>query len=278
MEVQATLQELAVLAAALLAAGLVTGVLSGLLGVGGGGILVPILYELFRVLGVDESVRMHLSVGTSLAIIIPTSFRSVLAHAKRGAVDMAVIRQIGPWVALGVVIGILIAASVPGVALKAVFVVSSVLLAYKLFSGASRWQLGTALPRQPVPSLVGLFTGLVSTLIGIGGGVYISGYMTMYGRVIHQAVATAAGFGPIIAIPAAIGYMIAGWGQTALLPPFSLGYVSLLGALIVAPAGVLAAPWGVRLAHGFPRRTLEIAFACFLSLVALRFTLSIIYP
>lgn len=278
MDLPVSFQELAVLAAALLGAGLVTGVLSGLLGVGGGGILVPILYELFRVLGVDESVRMHLSVGTSLAIIIPTSLRSVMAHAKRGAVDMSIIRQLGPWVALGVVAGIFVAAWSPGAALKAVFAVSAILLATKLYMGGERWQLGIKLPETPVPQLVGLFTGLISTLVGIGGGVYISGYMTMFGRPIHQAVGTAAGFGPIIALPAAIGYALAGLPEQAQLPAFSIGYVSLLGALIVAPAGVLSAPLGVRLAHRFRRRTLEVAFATFLSLVALRFTLSIIYP
>lgn len=268
-------QELAVVVPALLAGGVITGILSGLLGVGGGGILVPILYELFRVLGVDDAVRMHLAVGTSLAIIIPTSFRSYQSHMRHGAADKDIIRQIGPWVAFGVVLGIFIASVSPADALKAVFVLSSVLLAAKLYTGAARWQLGTTLPAQPVPAIVGLMTGIISTLIGIGGGVYISGYMTMYGRPIHQAVATASGFGPIIAIPAAIGYMAAGWAQEG-LPTLSLGYVSLIGLAIVAPASVLAAPLGVRLAHGISRRALEIAFAMFLTLVAIRFGLSIV--
>lgn len=263
------------LAAVLLAGGLVTGVLSGLLGVGGGGILVPILYELFVIIDVEESLRMHLAVGTSLAIIIPTSLRAVQAHAKRGAVDFSIMRQIGPWVAVGVIAGVFVAAIAPGVALKAVFVASSALIALKLLAGGDRWILGSSLPEQPIPAFVGLFTGLISTLIGIGGGVYISGYMTMFGRTIHQAVGTASGFGPIIAIPAAIGYMIAGFGHMDDLPPFSLGYVSLLGAAIVAPASVLAAPLGVRLAHRFSRRTLKLALAAFLTLVAIRFAISI---
>jgi uncharacterized membrane protein YfcA len=158
--------------------------------------------------------------------------------------------------------------------MKAVFVVSTVIVAAKFFFGRSDWQLGKSLPKQPVPALMGLFTGLLSTLIGIGGGVYISSFMTLYGASIHQAVGTATGFGPIIAIPGAIGYMVAGWGEPG-LPPLSLGYVSLLGVAVVAPASVLAAPVGVRIAHKFSRRTLELAFAVFLTLVAIRFTFSI---
>jgi uncharacterized membrane protein YfcA len=274
MLLHASLHELLPMIAALLGAGIVTGVLSGLLGVGGGGILVPVLYELFRIMGVDESIRMHLCVGTSLAIIIPTSFRAFQAQAKRGSVDKAVLREMGPGVLLGVIAGIFIAAASPGVVMKAVFSIAAGLMAAKLFFARPDWRLGKHLPAQPWPSLVSLFTGLISTLIGIGGGVFVSAFMTLYGRSIHQAIGTSSGFGPIIALPAAIGYMAAGWAEPG-LAPLSLGYVNLLGAAIVAPAGVLAAPFGVRIAHKFSRRTLELAFASFLTLVAIRFLFSI---
>ncbi len=267
--------DLAWLAATLLAGGFITGILSGLLGVGGGGILVPILYALFSAIGVDEEVRMHLAVGTSLAIIIPTSFRSFRSHYKHGAVDMSVIRRLGPPVGAGVILGIIIASFVDGAFLKVVYVVAAGLLSTKLFAGGARWQLGSSMPGNPVNSAVGAFIGLVSTLIGIGGGVFISSYMTLYGRYIHQAVATSSGFGPVIAIPATIGYILAGWG-TPDLPPGSLGYVSLLGVAIVTPASVLAAPLGVRIGHGISRRKLEIVFGVFLMSVALRFLFDLI--
>jgi uncharacterized membrane protein YfcA len=267
-------REIAWLAAMLLAAGIVTGLLSGLFGVGGGGILVPVLYEFFRILGMAEEGRMHLAVGTSLAIIIPTSLRSFRSHYKRGAVDMRIMRSLGPAVAAGVLGGIGIAALAEGDFLKTVYVISGTLLAIKLFAGGDRWRLGEVMPGAFVNAIVGFCIGAVSTLIGIGGGVFISGYMTLYGRAIHQAVATSSGFGPIIAIPAAIGYAVAGWGETG-LPPGSLGYVSLLGLAVIAPASVLTAPLGVRFAHGISRRKLEIGFACFMTLVAIRFAVNL---
>lgn len=267
---------LAMLLAALLAGGALTGVLSGLLGVGGGGILVPILYDLFHVLGVPADARMHMAVGTSLAIIIPTSLSAVYAHYKRKAVDGEVIKRLWAWVLLGVLVGIFVAAYAPGNALKAVFAASALFMASKLFFGWQPLRTKTqALPGNPLNGLVGAFTGLISTLIGIGGGVYISSYMTLFGRTMHQAVATASAVGPVIAIPAAIGYAAAGWGQSG-LPPLSLGYVSLLAMAVVAPASVLFAPLGVRIAHGISRRKLELGFATFLVLVAARFIYSLI--
>ena len=267
--------DLLALIAVLAAAGLVTGLLAGLLGIGGGGVLVPILYEVFGTVGVDDNVRMHLSVGTALAVIIPTSIRSFRAHYARGAVDMSVLRGMAVAVAIGVLAGIVIASIVDGSVLKIVYVASALAMAVKLALGGDRWRLGAELPGNPVRAVVGGAIGLVSTLIGIGGGVYVTAFMTLYGRPIHQAVATAAGFGPIIAIPAALGYVWAGW-SVAGLPAGSLGYVSVLGALLIMPTSILAAPLGVRIAHGISRRALELAFAAFLATVAVRFFLSLV--
>lgn len=262
---------------ALVAGGIVAGFLAGLFGIGGGIVLVPILFELFRLLGVPDDIRMHLAVGTSLAVIVPTSIRSFAEHRKKGAVDMAVLRHMGPAVGLGVLAGVVIASVVDGSVLKSVYVLSCLLMAAKLLAGAERGLLGLDLPALIWQRLYGFVTGLGSTLIGVGGGLYISAFMTFYGRSIHQAVATASGFGPIIAIPATLGFMWAGWGAAG-LPPGSVGYVSLLGAALIVPASVLAAPFGVRLAHDLPRRTLELAFAVFLILVAVRFVLSLFGP
>jgi uncharacterized protein len=267
--------ELALLVVTLLAAGLATGLLAGLLGIGGGGILVPLLYELFGALGVDDAVRMHLAVGTSLAVIVPTSLRSFTAHRARGAVDLDLVRSMALPVVAGVGLGAVLARSADAAALQIVWVVAASLIALKLLLGREAWRLGEAVPGNPFRALYGVFVGLVSTLMSIGGGVFITALMTFYGQSMQRAVATSSGFGPIISIPGALGFVWAGW-DAAGRPPGSLGYVSLLGALLVIPTSVLAAPFGVRIAHGISRRSLELAFAAFLTLVAIRFLLSLI--
>ena len=267
--------EIAWLVLALLAGGIVAGLLAGLFGIGGGAVLVPILFELFRLLGVPDDIRMHLSVGTSLAVIAPTAIRSFAEHRRRDAVDMAVLRHMGPAVGIGVIAGVVIASMVDGSVLKFVYVLSALLIAAKLLAGSERGLLGRDLPALIWQRLYGFVAGLGSTLIGIGGGIYISAFMTFFGRPIHQAVATASGFGPIIAIPATIGFMWAGWGAAGLRPG-SIGYVSLLAAALIIPASVLAAPFGVRLAHRLSRRKLELAFAAFLILVAVRFLVNLL--
>lgn len=263
------------LATALLAAGLLMGFLAGLFGIGGGGILVPILFELFRVIGVGTDIRMHLAVGTALLVIVPTSLRSVLAHNARGAVDGDVLRTVGPGVAIGVVAGVLIAREADAKLLQIVYIGFYGLMAIKILAGSERGRLGDTLPGLVVRSIFGFVTGLISTLVGIGGGALITSFMLVYGRPIHQAVGTASGFGPIIAIPAALGFMWAGWGTLG-LPPGSIGYVSVLGAVLIVPTSVLAAPLGVRVAHAMARRHLELAFAAFLTIVALRFVVALV--
>jgi uncharacterized protein len=267
--------ELLVLAGALLAAGFATGLLAGLLGIGGGGVLVPVLYEVFGALGVDEAVRMHLAVGTSLAVIVPTSLRSFAAHHARGAVDLDLVRSMAPWVVLGVAVGAFLARYSNEAVLKGIWVAAASIMSLKLFLGRQDSQLGDVVPGQPFRALYGGFVGLVSTLMSIGGGVFITALLTLYGQPMQRAVATSSAFGPIIAIPGALGFVWAGW-HAAGRPPGSLGYVSLLGALVIIPTSVLAAPLGVRIAHGISRRKLELAFATFLVVVGLRFLFSLI--
>ncbi|MGD9866977.1 MAG: sulfite exporter TauE/SafE family protein [Hyphomicrobiales bacterium] len=269
------LQEIVLLVGSLLAGGFVLGIIAGLLGIGGGGILIPLLYELFRVLGVDDDIRMHLCVGTSLAVILPTSLRSFYSHKAKGAVDMDIVRSFAPWVVSGVLLGILIARFSNQYMLKGIWIVAAVIIAGKLFFGKESWRLGDVIPGNPFRMIYGFFIGVISTIMSIGGGAFVTGLMTLYGRPIHQAVGTSSGFGPMIAIPGALGFIWAGWGVEG-LPPGSLGYVNLLGALIIAPVSVLTAPLGVALAHGISRRKLELAFAGFLTLVALRFLVSLL--
>lgn len=262
------------LVVALLAAGLIAGFLAGLLGIGGGGILVPVFYEVFGVLQVDPGVQMHLALGTTMAVLVATTLRSFLGHWQRGSVDMVLWRRFLPWTLLGVFLGIAVAKVADGSVLKLVWVVVAAAVAAKLALGRDDWRLGEQLPKPPwLESAFFTFGGL-STLMSIGGGTFVVPYLTLFGRSILSAVSSAASFGPLIAVPGVFGYVWAGWGSDITLPA-TFGYVSLAAALVVAPVSVVAAPFGVRLAHGINRRRLELAFAAFLGVVSLRFFLAL---
>ena len=259
----------------MLAAGALTGVLAGLFGVGGGAIIVPVLFEVFRMLDVAEDVAMPLAVGTSLAIIIPTSLRSFRAHRARGAVDEALMRAWALPILAGVALGALIARYAPPQVFQIVFATVAGILAVKLVSGTKRLDLAPDLPQGAALGAYGGGIGLVSALMGIGGGAIATMIMTLHGRAIHQAVATSAGIGVLISIPGAIGYALAGLGREG-LPPDAIGFVSLLGLVLFAPATVLTAALGVRIAHAVSRRTLELAFGVFLAIVSLRFVAAVL--
>lgn len=269
------LMDLAILAVALLVAGAATGVLAGLFGVGGGAVIVPILYEVFGILGVAEDVRMPLAVGTSLAIIIPTSIRSFMGHRRKGAVDMDLLRAWAIPVILGVLAGSLIARYADPVVFKLVFVIVAGTNAIKLLFGNEKWRVALDLPKGFVLRIYGLVIGLLSALMGIGGGQIANVIMTLHNRGIHQAVATSAGLGVLISIPGAIGYVAAGWGRVG-LPPDALGFVSVLGFVLFVPTTVLTAQIGVNLAHAWSKRKLEIAFGIFLLIVCARFLVDIV--
>ncbi len=266
--------ELAWLAGALLAAGVVAGLLAGMLGLGGGGILVPVLYETFGFMGVDESIRMHLALGTSFAVIVPTSLRSFAAHRSRGTVDMELLRQMAPLVVLGVVLGAIIAKFASSEALRIIWVTMAIFLCLKLALGRDDWRLADTLPGRFWVRTFAYVLGVFSTLMGIGGGLFMVSFMTLFNRPLLQAVSTSAGLGPVISIPGVLGFVWAGWSVSG-LPFGSLGFVSLLGAAVILPTSLLAAPLGVRLAHGINKRTLELVFATFLGVVSVRFLISL---
>jgi uncharacterized membrane protein YfcA len=268
--------EIALLAIAILASGVVTGVLAGLFGIGGGAVIVPVLFEVFRILGVPDEVRMQLCVGTSLAIIVPTNIRSYLAHRAKGAVDHQVVKV---WVlpALGgIAIGSVVAAFAPSAVFRLAFVVMAGVIAFKLLFGRDSWRVADDFPGQPTMSVFGLLVGLSSSLMGVSGGSVANMIQTLYGRSIHQAVATSAGLGVPISIAGTLGYMLAGLPHWSLLPPLSIGFVSLIGLVVMAPVSSLVAPYGARLAHALPRRRLEVGFAVFLIVVCVRFLWSLV--
>lgn len=266
--------ELAMIAVALIAAGALTGVLAGVFGVGGGAVIVPVLYELFRILGVPEDVRMALCVGTSLAIIIPTSISSYKAHKARGTVDMDILRAWAAPVVIGTILGAIFARWAPPAVFKLVFVMVAGVNAIRLI-GNLNWKIGDDMPKGPLMQAYGFVIGILSALMGIGGGQIANMIMTFHSRPIHQAVSTSAGLGLLIALPGAIGYVFAGWGKAG-MPPLSIGYVSLLGVALFAPVSIFTAPWGVKLAHAMSKRSLEVAFGIFLACVSLRFVISLL--
>ncbi len=268
--------EIGWLVGGLVIGGIVTGILSGLFGVGGGAVIVPVLAELFDHVGAGPDAQMHLAVGTSLAIIIPTSLRSFAAQRARGAVDMAALRLWILPVAAGAAAGAAIAAVASSDALKAVFAVFALSMSANLLFGSDRWRLADDLPSRAATSVWGFLIAVVSALIGIGGGALAALFLTLHNRPIHTALGTSSGFGVLVAIPGAIGYAAAGLPHLGELPPLSIGYVSLLGLVLMAPISVLAAPLGVRLAHRLSKRRLRMAFGCFLALVATRFIVDLL--
>ena len=268
--------EIVLLAAWIAGAGILVGVLAGLFGIGGGAIIVPALYEVFRVMEVPEDVRIQLCIGTSLAIIVPTTVRSYIEHKKKGAVIPQVVRLWALPAVAGVAIGSVIASFAPAAVFKITFVVFVGFISTKMLFGGDRWNLGSDLPGRGMQALYGFITGLFSSLVGVSGGSVSNAVLTLYGQPMQRAVATSAGVGVPITIAGTFGYMLAGWSHMAQLPPLSIGFVSVIGFVLMAPVSSYMASYGVRLAHWLPRRKLEIAFGCFLILVALRFIASLV--
>lgn len=271
------LGDLAFLAVSLVLAGAATGLLAGVFGVGGGAVIVPVLYEVFRVIGVADEVRMPLAVGTSLAVIIPTSIRSFNAHRAKGLVDLSILKVWAVPVVLGVIVGSWIARYAPADLFKIIFVVVALISAIRLLFAADRWKFGEEMPGKPLMVAYGGVIGVLSALMGIGGGQLSSLFMTFYGRPIHQAVATSSGLGVLISIPGALGFIYAGWPKMDILPPLSLGYVSLIGMILFIPTSIWTAPIGARMAHRLSKRRLEVAFGVFLLFVASRFIWSLLH-
>jgi uncharacterized protein len=269
------LHEILWLALAIVIGGVITGLLAGLFGIGGGAVIVPVLYEVFSVLDVPDAVRMQLCLGTSLAIILPTTIRSYLTHREKGLVVPRVIRLWALPAVIGVACGAGIAVFAPAAFFKVAFVVIATFIASKFMFAGDRWNLGTDLPGTVPMTLYGFGIGLAGSLMGVSGGSLSNIVLTLYGKTIHQAVATSAGLGVPITIVGTLGYILAGLPHQALLPPLSLGFVSMVGVVVMAPVSSFTAPYGARFAHRLSRRTLEIAFSGFLMLISLRFLVSL---
>lgn len=252
----------------LLVIGGFAGVLAGLLGVGGGIVLVPAFFYTFQTLGYDGPQLMQICLATSLATIIVTSVRSVLSHNKKGAVDWDILRRWAPGIALGAILGVLVAASLRSNTLQGIFGVLGLLIGAYLGLGRPTWRLGAQMPGGITRAILSPILGFLSVLMGIGGGSFGVPLMSLYGTTIHRAVATAAGFGVTIAVPSVAGFLfleIAPQNR----PPLTFGAVNLVAFVVVIAMTLVTAPWGVKLAHAMDPKPLKRVFAVFLTLVAL---------
>ncbi|WP_026988349.1 sulfite exporter TauE/SafE family protein [Fodinicurvata fenggangensis] len=256
-------------ALAMLGVGAFAGLIAGLLGVGGGIVIVPALYHVLALMDVSEAIRMHVAVGSSLAIIIPTSLISARSHYRREAVDLPLLKR---WVVpllVGVIVGAVVAAYLNGNVLAAVFAVVALLVSIRMLRGEDTLNLAESLPGEPIRSLLASFIGMVSTMMGIGGGTLTVPLLSACNYPIRRAVGTASAVGIVIAIPGAIGFLVSGQGVEG-RPPLTIGYINLVAFCLIVPTTTLLAPYGARLAHTIKPGRLKIAFALFLLATSLR--------
>jgi len=262
-------QDLFLLALGLLATGAIAGVLAGLLGVGGGIVIVPVLFQLLDSLGVSPAVSMHVAVGTSLTTIIATSISSARSHHKRGAIDMDLMKFWAPFVFFGALTGGVISRYIEGGGLSAIFGAVALIVSINMAS-PKKIVISQEMPRSKLGNgAMAGGIGVFSALMGIGGGTLTVPTLTLFSYPVHRAVGTAAAFGLVIAIPATFGFVWSGWGAPG-RPPYSLGFVNVPAAVVIFSTSVFTAPLGARIAHAINARALKVAFAVFLAIVSIR--------
>lgn len=249
------------------AAGAVAGIISGLLGIGGGIVLVPAFYYVFSMLGYTPEQLMQICVATSTGTIIVTSLRSVTSHHKRGAVSLELIRTWGPFVALGSVLGVLAAASLRSHQLQLIFGGIGVALGLYMLIGKPSWRIAEQLPGRALGGVYGTIIGFFSAMMGIGGGSFTVPLLTAYSVPPHRAVGTSPGFGLLISIPGFIVFLLTGWGIEG-KPPGTFGYVNLPAVFLIMGVSLLTVPVGVKLAHSLSPARLRLVFALTVLLLA----------
>jgi uncharacterized membrane protein YfcA len=270
----ASIISLFALAGGMAATGLFSGMLAGLLGVGGGLVIVPVLFNILPIFDVQDTVLMKVAVGTSLATIIPTSFISARKHFARGTMDVALLRSLAPGIFMGAVLGTVLVVVLKGAVLSGVFAAIVLLAAFNMGFAGLEWRLRQSVPGGLARGCIGAGIGAVSAVMGIGGGMLGVPVLSMCGTDIRSAVSTASAFGLIIAVPATIGLVLAGLGVEG-RPPYSLGWVSLIGFGLIVPASIIATPWGVAMAHSISPLLLKRVFAGFLALTSARMAFSL---
>lgn len=254
--------------AALIGTGIVAGLLAGLLGVGGGIVIVPILYFLFQAFGVSADSAMVIATATSLATIVPTSISSIRAHRKKGNVDFSLLKIWGPFILIGVLVGSYLVTRVDGELLTTLFGIIATLSALNMLFG-SKSPLFKSLPGTVGQAGMGTSVGLFSSLVGIGGGTLTVPMLTFCNYPAHRAVGTAAAVGLIISLPAAITMLIVGQTPTD-APVGTIGLVNLVGFVCIVPLTVLFAPIGANLASKLDAAKLKKVFAAVLMITGIR--------
>lgn len=251
-------------------AGIVGGLVAGMLGVGGGIVIVPVLFTVLdAALGTYPGVAIKVAVATSLATIVLTSLSSARSHHKRGAVDYRFLRKWALPVVVGVIIGSLVGGYADGRLLTAVFGVVALLVAINMFLRRGNNPVWTDFPNAGVRSGAGILVGMISAMMGIGGGTLSVPILTAFGFEMRKAVGTASAIGFFIAIPGMIGYVLTGWGAQG-LPPYSLGYINMVAFCAIAPLTMVMAPVGARIAHSISAKALRLSFAVFLLATSIR--------
>ena len=250
----------------LLVIGAFAGVLAGLLGVGGGIVLVPAFFYAFQTLGYDGPQLMQMCLATSLATIIVTSVRSVHSHNQKGAVDWDILRSWAPGIAVGALVGMMVVSQLRSNTLQAIFGILALIVGVYMSFGRAEWRLGQTMPKGPLRFILSPLVGFMSVLMGIGGGSFGVPLMSLFNTAIHRAVATAAGFGVVIAVPAVIGFLFVDMKMD--VPPLTIGAINLIAFGIIIAMTLVTAPWGVKLAHSMDAKPLKRAFGVFLVLVA----------
>lgn len=262
------LADYGVLILVLAACGLFAGTIAGLFGIGGGAVIVPVLYFAIVGLGYEETAQ-HAAVATSLATIILTSTRSVMAHHKHGAVSWDIIRTWAPWIMVGALVGMVLVSRMSATSLTLLFGCVAVAVSFQFFFGRPDWHIAPEMPKGATRAGLGGSLGVLSALMGVGGGTFGVSLMSIYGRKIHNAVATGAGFGIAIGLPATLAAIVTGWSVPD-RPPLSLGYVNLPAFVLIATFTVIMAPIGAKLAHSLNGTLLRRLFGVLLFIVAVR--------
>lgn len=263
-----------ILAAGLLAfLGIFAGFSAGLLGIGGGAILVPGIYYILKHFGFAD-VAMHVAVGTSLLTIVFTGTSSALAHHKKGAVDIPMLKKFLPGVVIGVALGTYLSDLLPTEGLKIIFATSQLSFGTYMILRTNKTNLVNDLPKQPYLSIFAALNAGLATMMGVGGGVQNVTFMTICNVGIHKAIATAAAIGPFIAAMGAGGFIVIGLGHDG-LPPYSLGYINFAAFACIILTSVACAPLGAKMAHSLPVPTLKKYFAIFMLIIASKMLLEI---
>lgn len=255
-------------ALAMLATGAVSGVMAGLLGIGGGAIIVPVLATALAIMGFDADVVQHVAVGTSLAVIIPTGLASARAHYKRGAVDTKILKLWAPVILIATLAGGLMARWYSGDVLRIVFGVMAIFIAANIVLPFQQRLVGHLHSSPITHRIFAAIVGYISALMGVGGGSLSVPTIAAFGATMHVAVGTGAAIGVFIAISGTIGFIVSGWGVPN-LPPLSIGYINLIALVFIGVMATLFAPLGAALAHRLQQRTLKLVFAAFLVLVGI---------